>query len=40
MANDYIKFSRTEFEVVGGKFNMQYSTPNGLMDFMQAIFHQ
>lgn len=23
MANDFIKFSRTEYEVVGGKFDMQ-----------------
>lgn len=27
MANDYIKFGRTEFEVVGGKF-VQNSIPN------------
>lgn len=28
MANDYIKFSRTEFEVVGGKFYVQDSILN------------
>lgn len=28
MANDYIKFSRTEFEVVGGKFDVPCSILN------------
>lgn len=40
MANDYIKFSRREFEVVGGKLGMQNSVLNGLLILMQAIFHQ
>ena len=31
MANDYIKFSRTEYEVVGGKFDMQILALNGLL---------
>lgn len=40
MANDYIKFSRPEFEVVGGKSNVQDVVLNVLLTFMQAISHQ
>lgn len=40
MANDYIKFSRTEFEVVGGKFDVPCSNPEYLLIVMQAISHQ
>lgn len=40
MANDYIKFSRPEFEVVGGKSDMQDSRLIRSLMFEQAISHQ
>lgn len=40
MANDYIKFGRTEYEVVGGIFDVQNAIPNVLLICMQVISHQ
>ena len=40
MANDYIKFSRTEFEVVGGMSDTQGSILNRVLTFVQDISRQ
>lgn len=40
MANDYIKFSRSEFEVVGGNFDVKGAILNEPLIFIQAISHQ
>ena len=40
MANDYIKFGRTEYEVVGGTLDVQHSIPNVLLIFVQVISHR
>ena len=40
MANDYIKFSRPEFEVVGGRSTVLNAVLNLMLIRFQAISHQ
>ena len=40
MANDYIKFSRPEFEVVGGNLDFEFVNLIALLIIIQAISHQ
>ena len=40
MANDYIKFSRPEFEVVGGNLDLEYANLMELLIIIKAISHQ
>ena len=40
MANDYIKFSRPEFEVVGGNLDLECTDLIASLIIIQAISHQ
>ena len=40
MANDYIKFSRPEFEVVGGNLGLECAILMELLIIVKAISHQ